>query len=104
MTGHCIVKRLNKSGNHASAIDWDDAFKSKDNPKGLFKMVVLPIRNSNGDMEVKYCKTNEGIMVSGEGYIVTGFSEKEINKEVRKHYKKYANVVLTKVDNEKELW
>ena len=104
MTGHMIVKRLNKSGNFKSALDWDKCYMDKDNPKGYFKMVITPIENNDGVKEIRYMKVKGGYKVSGEGWIITDSSEKEIDTAARKHFEKNGNVMMTEVDDEKNLW
>ena len=104
MKGHIIVKRLNKSGNYKSELDWDKCFIDKDNPKGYFKMVITPIENCDGIKEIKYMKVNGGYKISGELWIITGSSEKEIDVSVRKHYERNSFVKTTEVSSEEKLW
>ena len=104
MTGHIIVKRLNKSGNFKSELDWDKCFIDKDNPKGYFKMVITPIENNDGVKEIKYMKVQGGYKVSGESWIITDGSEKEIDVAARRHYERNGYVMMTEVNSEEELW
>lgn len=43
MKGIIQVNRLNKSGLFVSEMDWDDCYKSKNNPKGNFVMIIEPL-------------------------------------------------------------
>ena len=43
MKGIIQVNRLNKSGLFVSEMDWDDSYKSKNNPKGNFVMIIEPL-------------------------------------------------------------
>ena len=103
MTSTIIVKRLNKSGYYNSSLDYDDMFKSEDNPQGLFRVRVEPI-----DGTIKYMNVDGGYIISGEGYIFTG-SESEIADRI-KHYNqrnakyKDKNVRQIEVFDQSELW
>jgi len=103
MKGTIIVKRLNKSGYYNSSLDWDDVFKSEDNPQGYFKMRVEPIEGT-----IKYMKVDGGYRVSGEGYIFYG-SETEIAERIKAYNRlnaryKEKNVIQIEVFDESELW
>lgn len=105
MTGHMFTKRINKTGNYKSKLDWDIAFKDNNNPEGNFKMFIQPIQNSDGEYEIRYMKTKGGYIVSGEGYIVTDRNENEIDKKFNKEFReKWNPLVQKKVENENELW
>ena len=105
MKGHIIVRRLNKSGIYKSDLDWDNAFRGQGNPKGLFKMVVEPIENSDGEKEIRYMKVEDGYKVSGEAYIVTGQDEGKIDTRIRKRYsEKHSPLVQREVQTKNELW
>lgn len=71
MKGIIQVKELNKIGLFISEIDWDNSFKDKGNPKGNFVMIIEPIEgNENGI--IYYQKTDDGFLIEGEAYILTG--------------------------------
>ena len=95
MKGTIQVRRLNKSGRYVSGLDWDDAFKGKDNPRGLFKMVIEPIEG-----KIRYKKIDGGYLVDGEAYIITAGSESEIDERIRKRYnRRLSGTVNTERDN-----
>ena len=106
MTGSCVVKCLSKSGNYKSALDSDLSFVDASNPNGCFKLVVQPIKNSYGQPEIRYSKVPGGYRVSGEGYFICGFDEKEIDKKYHSRYgiDRWPGLVQTKVAEEKDLW
>lgn len=78
MTGTIVVKRIRKNGKYVSELDYDGVFADKNNPKGLFRMVIHPIENT-----IIYKKVKDGYEVTGEGYIISGL-ESEIEERVRK--------------------
>lgn len=104
MKGHIIVKKLNKSGNYISELDYDKTFVDSSNKKGLFKMLIQPIKNNENKNEIKYIKEKDFYIVSGEAYIISGRSETEINKRINKYCEHYDEVLLTKVNSKDELW
>ena len=106
MTGSCIIKRLNKSGNYKSALDSDPCFVDLNNPNGFFKLIVQPIENSYGQPEIRYCKVPGGYRVSGEGYFIGGFDEKEVDEKCHSHFEvdRWPGLVQTEVAEEKDLW
>ena len=90
-----FVKRLNKCGRYISALDYDKTYVDSDNVKGLFKIVVEPVEN-----EIQYKKVEGGYQVLGEGYVITGSTEKEIDKEIRKHHsEKFRDVTMVETDS-----
>ncbi len=94
MKSTIFVKKLNKSGVYKSSLDYEKAFITDDNPKGMFRMVVEPL-DCDDDPVIEYTKVPGGYMVSGEGYIIAEGTEKEINEYVKKHFnKRYPNVIL----------
>ena len=94
MKGTIQVRRLNKSGRYVSGLDWDDAFKGKDNPRGLFKMVIEPIEG-----EIRYKKIDGGYLVDGEAYIISAGSEREIDEKIReRHHSKLSGTVYVEMD------
>ena len=108
MKGYITVKALKpKTGIYASELDYDRSFADKDNPKGLFKMVIEPIMNNDGKYEIRYMRSDEGYIVSGEAYIVSYGSEAKINDYVLKHFMsgpKYKPLIHTEGKSMKELW
>ena len=80
MKSSIVVNRLNKSGRYISELDTDKAFITEDNTKGQFKIVVEPMEG-----EIIYEKLDNGYLVKGEGYIITG-SESKINEDIRKYF------------------
>ena len=99
------VKRLNKTGNYKSDLDYDNAFIGKDNPKGYFKMVIQPILNSDGQYEIRYMKTAEGYIVSGEAYIITNQYETKIDAAFRNKYnEKWNPIIQRQVESKEDLW
>lgn len=106
MTGTFVAKRLSKSGNYKSALDSDMLFAGADNPNGLFKMVIHPIENCKGQSEIRYLRVSDGYKVSGEAYIVTGYSEQDIDQKIRKHYggDHYTMLIQREVLTENDLW
>lgn len=97
MTGSMYVKRLNKSGNYKSELDHDTI--------GKFKMVITPIENAEGQNEIRYMRTEKGILVSGEGYLVAGMDEKEIDAKCRRHtMERWKNLIQVEVKTENDLW
>lgn len=105
MKGQIFVKRLNKSGNYISELDYDAAFMGESNPRGYFKMVIQPIMNCNNNYEIKYIKVSGGYIVSGECYIIEKRTETEIDERIKKYKSdKWENLIQTKVESENELW
>ena len=102
--GNCAVRRLNKTGNYFSKIDSIPCFADKDNPKGFARWVIHPIHH-DGINEIRYMKTVDGYIVSGECYIVTG-TKTAIMKKCRDafHHKTWDNLVHTYVTNRDDLW
>ena len=99
MKGRMNVKHLSKTGNYVSQLDYDESFACENNPGGLFKMVIHPIEN-----EIRYMRTAEGIVVSGESYIVSG-SDSEIAEKVKMHMtSRWPGLVQREVNNSNELW
>ena len=97
MTGSMYVKRLNKSGKYKSALDHDTI--------GKFKMVILPIKNTKEQNEIRYMRTENGILVSGEGYLVSGTDEKEIDAKCMRYMReRVENLIQTEVFAEENLW
>ena len=105
MTGHIQVRCLTKSGNYVSDIDSDAAFIGPHNPKGLFKMVIQPIANSHGQYEIRYMKVSACIVVSGEGYIITGGSKTWIEERCRsRKAERWKPLIQREVSSENDLW
>ncbi len=105
MKGTMKVDRLRKSGNYVSTLDYDKCYMESDNPKGLFKMVIEPIENSEGYREIRYMRTEQGILVSGEGYLISAESEKEIDEKCMKHTRKqWPKLIQREVSTEDQLW
>ena len=104
MSGYITVHRLKRSGNYVSDLDQDRAFISKANKNRFFKMLVAPIENSDGRQEIRYMKTEEGILVSGEAYICSGETEDALDRNVRKLRVTCKDVLLVEVDSEDSLW
>jgi hypothetical protein len=104
MRGYIVVRKLTKKPYYVSEIDWDNSFKDKGNPKGYFKMLIEPIENSDDKYEIRYMKADNGIKVSGEAYIFTGRSEKQIDNKIAKFVTVRKNYVQTEVNTEEELW
>lgn len=86
MKSTIFVNELNCYGRYVSALDRDNAFSEKDNPEGLFKTVVEPV-STFGRYELRYVKDGNGYWVQGEGYIITGRSEAEIDADIRKNHR-----------------
>ena len=101
MTCTITVKRLNPSGFHVSQPDTDRAFVSGSNPTGNFKVVVLPFNGTNGPF-LRYQKAEQGYLVQGEGYILSG-TEEEVKENVRKHKSNYFKEKNGKVEFLKEV-
>lgn len=84
MKGYMKVKELNKNGLFISEMDWDKCYKDKENPKGNFVVIIEPIEGT-----IYYQKLEDGFLIKGEAYILTGskddlekeISEREYNKE-----------------------
>ena len=106
MTGSCIVKRLNKSGNYKSMLDTDPSFVDANNPKGYFKLIVQPIENSYGQPEIRFCKAPGGYRVSGEGYFIGGPNEKEIDEKYHSRFgiDRWPGLIQKEVQSEEDLW
>ena len=100
MKGHMKVKRLTKSGNYVSELGYDTAFAGEDNPHGYFKMVIQPIEN-----EIRFMRTADGLVVSGEGYIISSGSESEIDENAKRYLKeRWPGLVQREVKDEHKLW
>lgn len=104
MKGHIIIAKLNKTGNYISELDWDKCFVGESNKKGYFKMLIQPIENCDNKKEIRYMRVDNGIKVSGEAYIITGRSEKEIDRRISKYREKYEDLLMTEVKSENDLW
>lgn len=104
MKGTIYVKKLNRTGNFVSELDYDHIFADDTNPKGLFKMLIQPILNSEGEREIRHMKTKDGYLVSGESYIITGTDENEIDRKIRRRRKKWDNLVYTSCTSKIDLW
>lgn len=104
MKGYITVKRLNKSGNYVSALDFDKTFIDNSNKKGYFKMLIQLILNCDNKYEIKYIKDNNDYIVSGEAYIITGSTEKDIDNRLLKYRENYKDIIQTKVLTKNELW
>ena len=89
MKGIIQVNRLNKSGLFVSEMDWDDCYKSKNNPKGNFVMIIEPLNGWDKGI-IYYEKIGKGYLVEGEGYIIEDCVDiiKERVKEWKRKYKK----------------
>ncbi len=83
MTGIIHVSRLRKNHAYASELDTDNALIGKGNPHGFFKMVVEPKMNSEGIYTYRYQRSSVGYNVSGEGYVITGNNEEEIDRKIK---------------------
>lgn len=101
MTGWIIVKRLCKSGIYVSELDTDKSFVDADNPYGYFKAMIEPIEG-----EVKYCKVGNGIMVSGEMYLIGGSSVSCIDEKIKSYKRRHKAKCLkqTEVSDATKLW
>ena len=101
MTGWIIVKRLCKSGIYVSELDTDKSFVDANNPNGFFKAMIEPI-----DGEIKYCKVDNGIMVSGEMYLFGGYSESCIDEKIKSYKRRHKAKCLkqTEVSDATKLW
>ena len=105
MTGHIKVKRLNKKGVYRSPLDYDRSFIDADNPQGYFKIVIEPITNFDCLPEIRYMKSGDGYIVSGEAYIISEGSEKEIDSCTRKNHRdSFPGLIQTEVFKEEDLW
>lgn len=96
------TKWFNPSGFYLSDLNRDPAFQSESNPDGKFKMVIVPIEN-----EIRYMRDKTGnsrYIVSGEGYIVTGSDEKEIDEIARHHRKKWPGLRQIEVFDKADLF
>lgn len=78
MKGIMAVRKLKKKGKYVSEIDCDSSFVDANNPNGYFKIVICPIEN-----KILYCKVQNGYKILGEGYIVSGRDEKDIDEKIR---------------------
>lgn len=104
MKGHILVSRLSNKSYYVSELDWDNAFKDKGNPKGLFKMLIEPIQNNDGVYEIKYMKHGDKYKISGESYIISANSESKIDKKIKQLRTKRLSFIQTKVETEDQLW
>lgn len=96
MKSTLLVKRLNKTGRYISKLDTDKAFVSDENPNGYFKMVVEAINLCADEKKyvIRYEKADKGYWVTGEGYIITGSTEREIDADIKEHHtKRFPNLV-----------
>lgn len=71
MQAYFKVNKLNNNGLFVSDIDWDDGYKDKSNPKGNFVIIIEPLEGFDKDI-IYYQKIEDGFLVEGEGYILTG--------------------------------
>lgn len=93
------VNRLNKSGLFISEMDCDDCFKSKNNPKGNFVIIIEPLNGWDKGI-IYYEKVDKGYLVEGEGYIIedrADIIEERIKERKRKYKKKPFDYVETKL-------
>lgn len=81
------VKELSKNGLFVSEMDWDKCYQDKGNPKGNFIMIVEPLEGFDKGI-IYYQKVEDGFLVEGEGYILTGRKDK-LQKEVSKWVLEY---------------
>jgi hypothetical protein len=113
MKGHMHVDRLLSSGIYVSKLDTDKAFAYSGNTCGYFKMIILPILNSNGQREIRFMKDRKGTgyVVSGEAYIIADRDEKTIDhrclgyrKMDRESRDLRHKLIQTKVSTKNKLW
>lgn len=67
-------------------------------------MLIQPILNCDNKYEIKYLKDNNDYIVSGEAYIITGRTEKDIDNRLLKYRENYKDIIQTKVLTKNELW
>lgn len=87
MKGIIQVSKLNKSGLYVSEVDWNNCYKSEDNPKGNFVMVIEPLSGWDKGI-IYYEKVDGGYLVKGEGYIIVD-SPNAIKERIREWKKEY---------------
>lgn len=87
MKGCFKVNELNKNGLFVSEMDWDKSYQDKGNPKGNFIMIVEPLEGFNKGI-IYYQKLEDGFLIEGEGYILTGRKDK-LQKDVSKWISEY---------------
>ncbi len=104
MKGHIIVPEITNDSYYVSELDCDNTYKDKGNPKGYFKMLIEPIENGDDKYEIRYMKVDNGIKVSGEAYIFTGRSEKQIDNQIAKFVTVRNDYIQTEVKTEERLW
>lgn len=98
MKGIIKVEKLNESGLFVSEMDWDNCYKGTDNPKGNFVMIIEPLEGCDKGI-IYYQKSDDGFLVEGEAYILTGRKnvlEKKISEW--KYKKKAFEFIETKLD------
>lgn len=89
MKGIIKVEKLNKNGLFVSEMDWDNCYKCTDNPKGYFVMIIEPLEGCDKGI-IYYQKLDDGFLVKGEAYILTGRKD-VLEKEISEwEYKKKA--------------
>jgi len=71
MKGRIKVKELNKDGLFISEMDWDKCYKNEGNPKGNFVMIIEPLEGFDKGV-IYYQKQENGFLIEGEAYILTG--------------------------------
>lgn len=71
MKGCFKVNELNKNGLFVSEMDWDKCYQDKGNPEGNFVMIVEPLEGADEGI-IYYQKLDDGYLIEGEGYILTG--------------------------------
>lgn len=87
MKGSFRVNELNKNGLFVSEMDWDKCYQDKGNPKGNFVMIVEPLEGFDKGI-IYYQKLEDGFLIQGEGYILTGRKDK-LQKEISKWVSEY---------------
>lgn len=104
MRGTMFVKRLTKTGNYVSELDFDNSFSDISNPNGYFRMLIQPILNTENRYEIRYKKTKGGYIVSGEAYFVGGYDDSDIKRKLRAHKEKWNNLIQTEVVEDSDLF
>lgn len=100
MKGIIQVNKLNKSGLFISEMDWDDCYKSENNPKGNFVMIIEPLNGWDKGI-IYYEKKDKGYLVEGEGYIIedcVDIIEERIREWKRKYKKKPFDYIEAKLE------
>lgn len=82
MKGIIKVDELNKSGLYISDVDWDECYKSKSNPKGIFVIIIEPLEGFDNGI-VYYEKVDGGYLIEGEAYIIENRIDR-IKAEIQK--------------------